>query len=528
MRDFKAILLLLAICLFILVAVEYASAVGDYITEPTPVPVFIPSTASTNDEYQSRNYTIHRISQGDKVYVGDHIDISGVVAGNKALVWFVAQEPDPAEIPYVMPLPTTKAGYYDFYIDPTTFSQMPGHWYKWNGYYERSGNTQAFYVVVSPRTTTTTYPNGTMIETTGYLSGNYTEAVAPKTPALPVKHVADYLIAKGDSFNISVGSDTHIWLFGRIDQLVDYRSVNGSVDIGNDITAGFEPGTYKLLMQTIRNNSNDFTVKYDAGDNTIKWFDPKLFTVHSEFIGSYSPQVLYSKFMELIPEFQDTFSEYRVEVQEPLIDLQSMDFVSASSAQAYYHDSNYRGDLSLYDIRGYTNALPGTTIRIALDESRQERIHWINTTVQGEFLGDYRFYQAYVPIYWDDMKEGMHRISAYTDSGASVFRDFPVSIAPEHSFIPNNSVKWVEDENPWKPNLTIPEPVILTKTVEVVREVPVPPSNETVYLQQLEAAKAINDKNRNDAILIGFYVVVIAVSLFLIGYLIGVYRRARL
>ena len=39
MRDFKAILLLLAICLFILVAVEYVSAVGDYITEPTPVPV---------------------------------------------------------------------------------------------------------------------------------------------------------------------------------------------------------------------------------------------------------------------------------------------------------------------------------------------------------------------------------------------------------------------------------------------------------------------------------------------------------
>jgi hypothetical protein len=528
MRDLRIILLLITASLLMLVVIGYVNAASDYITEPTPVPVFIPSTASTNDQYQNRTYPIHRISQGDTVYMGDHIDISGVVAGNKALVWFRAGDPDPSEIPYVMPLPTTKAGYYDFYINPDTFMQMTGNWFKWNGYYESNGNTHAFYVVSRARNTTLTYPNGTMIETTEYLSGNYTEAKLPVEYPLPVKHVADYLIARGDRFNITVENETRIWLFGRVDQLAGYRSVGGSVDLGADLLSGFEPGSYKMLMQTIGNRSNDFTVKYDAEDETIKWFDPSQFKVHSEFIGGYSPQVLYEKFVGLLPEFQDTFREYKVEIQEPGITLQSMDFVSVNSAQTYYYDSNYKGDLSLYDIRGYTNALPGTTIRVALDESQQVKVHWINTTVQGEFLGDMRYYQAYIPIYWDDMKEGMHRISAYTESGASVFRDFPVSISPDHSYIPNKSVKWVEDSNPWKPNLTIPEPIIVTRTVEVVKEVEVPPSAEMVYAQQLEAARIINEKNKSDAFMIGFYIIIIALALLGIGYLIGVYRRAKL
>jgi hypothetical protein len=528
MRDLNYILILLGLCLLSLVVIDYASAAGDYIIEPTPVPIFVPSTASTNEEYQARNYTIHRISQGDTVYMGDHIDISGVVAGNKALVWFTAGEPDPSEQPYVMPLPKTKAGYYDFYIDPAVFSKMTGNWYKWNGYYESNGNTHAFYVVSQMRNVTLTFSNGTMLDNGEYVSGNYTEAVVPKEPDLPAKHVSDYLIAKGDRFNISVDTETHIWLFGRVDQIVDYRSMNGTIDLGRDLTSGFEPGSYKMLMQTVGNRSNDFTVKYDLEDGTIKWFDPKLFVIRSENVASYSPQVMYNKFMEIIPDLQDNFKEYGVEIQEPMVDLQSMDFVSVGSAQIYYHDSNYKGDLSLYDIRGYTNALPGTTIRIALDEERQERIRWINTTVQGNFLGDYRFYQAYVPIYWEDMKEGMHRISVYSDSGASVFRDFPVSITPEHSYIPNKSVKWVGEENPWKPNLTIPAPVVVTKTIEVIREVPVPPSNETVYAQQLEAMKVIDEKNRKNLYMAILGGIIVLGLIGLLVWVISAFRRARI
>jgi hypothetical protein len=89
-------------------------------------------------------------------------------------------------------------------------------------------------------------------------------------------------------------------------------------------------------------------------------------------------------------------------------------------------------------------------------------------------------------------------------------------------------VKWVEDSNPWKPNLTIPEPIIVTRTVEVVKEVEVPPSAEMVYAQQLEAARIINEKNKSDAFMIGFYIIIIALALLGIGYLIGVYRRAKL
>ena len=95
--------------------------------EPTPTPIFLNTSSANTTEFLNHTYEIHRILQGDKVYLGDHIDISGVVAGNFALAWWPAGYPTVQEAQRVIPLPNTSAGYYDFYIDPDVFSQMTGH-----------------------------------------------------------------------------------------------------------------------------------------------------------------------------------------------------------------------------------------------------------------------------------------------------------------------------------------------------------------------------------------------------------------
>jgi hypothetical protein len=525
MRDLKWIAGVLLICLLILAAITLlipgVSAESTEVTQ-TPTPVKVNITPFNMTEQLNRTYEIHRISQGDVVYLGDHIDISGVVAGNKALAWFVGGEPDASDIPHVINLPVQKAGYYNFYIDPEVFSGMTGYWYKWNGYYESNGNTRAFYVVASYRNTTMTYPNGTVVNTSEILTGKYN--ATPKLPPdiLPKKHVSDYLVTKGDSFNITVKEATHVWLFGRVDQLLDYRSVNDSIDFSSGFLSGCEAGSYTLIMQTVGNISSDFTVKYNSDDNTIMWFDPKLFMIHSESFDGYSPQVAREKFIELIPSFSDDFQTYKMEIEEPSLDIKSMDFVSTGSAKEYYRDSSLRGNVTLYDIRGYTNALPGTTLRFALDEKQQERVHWYNTTVMGEYLGDMRYFKIYVPIYWDDMKEGMHTISGYSETGGSIYRDFPIRIAPEHSFIPNQSVKWVDDRNPWVPT---PPPEIIT----VIEKVPGPtvtvyvtvtPSETVVRAQQ---EKIIDEK-------IAFWVpriITTVIGLIVLLYLASVHLRRK-
>ena len=64
-----------------------------------------------------------------------------------------------------------------------------------------------------------------------------------------------------------------------------------------------------------------------------------------------------------------------------------------------------------------------------------------------------------------------------------------MSILPKDSFRPNATKKYAIDENPWKPNLTIPTPIIITKTVEVIKtvEVKVTSPQESVDEAQYKA-----------------------------------------
>jgi hypothetical protein len=463
------------------------------------------------------------------VYLGDHIDISGVVAGNRALVWFRGGDPDPAAQPYVIPLPNTKAGYFDFYVDPAIFTQMTGNIFKWNGYFEPSGNTHAFYVIANYRNDTRTYPNGTVINETSILSGQYPIIEKPIVPILPAKHVADYLAVHNQPFNITTAGKSKLWLFGRVDGIYDRLFPTSEAVIDVHDMQSLEAGNYQMLIQY-------------PGENGVfeSYYDPSTYSLRSARVNKttyileplpaislygVTPQIAIEQVKTMLGESDDAYSIQTVSIEEPSIQLVSMEQVSTSLARTYYNNSNLRGDVTVFDIKGYTNVLPGTNLYFALDENKQTKVKWFNATAQGQYLGDERIFEAFVPVYWDEMSLGMHTISGYTDVGGSIFRDFPVRDSPDHSFIPNQTVKWIGDQNPWVPTPTpeiIKEPYAVPgpeRTI-IIQQTPSPEEIRTEAQKITDAQNATTARNNN-------YLIAGAVVLFGIAWICWSVWRAR-
>lgn len=503
--NYKGILLyitlaaVLVLLLAVIIPPAHAIVPDAYVTTPTPLPELINYTSPLNYNGATTNYTVHYLYQGDVVYLGDHLDLSGALGGNPKIAWFPSGDPSIDGIPQVIDLPQTKRGWYDFYLDPAVFSGRYGWWYKWNGYYEPNGNTNAFYLKAAYRNETQTNPNGTYTNVSHLLNGTYPidGRVNIPTEILPVKHVSDYLISRGDTLNITTGTESAVWIFNGADNSIIYSHGNANdIIVDKGIIDHLLPGQYNILVQTLGNNSTNLDIRY-AGNNTIKWFDRELFVVHEIDLTGMTPDSAISYLAAIFPGTYDEYKEYTLEIQRPDISIVQMDQVSVGSAKEYYHDINLRGNVSLMDVRGYTNVLPGSLISVTLDEAttnpREVLKATYNTAAQGTFLGDSRYFRVYVPLYWDSLSVGMHTITARTPLGGVVYADFPVTIMPADSFQPNISVKWVGDENPWKPNLTTPTPIIKVVTVVQTVTIPVTPSNDQVKAQQEIVIQEKND-----------------------------------
>lgn len=519
MRDLKTIAIIVVICVAVLWFYQ-ASAITD--VTPTMTPVFIGYANTTLEEQINHTYEIHYIGQGDKVYLGDHIDISGVVAGNLALAWWPGGEPVLDEAPQVITLPKSKSGWYDFYVDPAIFASRLGMWYKWNGYVESNGNTRAFWVSATWRNMTTTYQNGTIIEQPSLASGNYTPIVTPTQEILPEKPVSDYLAVHGQGFNITTAGPSKLWLFGRVDGLYDIAFPDNQASIDGHFIDSLEAGSYKILIQYPGANTI-YEAFYDKNTQQIKspWA-----SVSPLNIAGISPALIVDSLEKYLDATDDKYTVYNLEVQNPLIQLMSMEQVSVGSAKEYYKSDDMRGNVSLFDVRGYTNVNPGTNLYFALDENRQAgHIRWFNTTAMATNVpGDMRPFQVYIPVYWDGITPGAHTISGYTDDGGSIYKDFFVRISEgTDSPVAQPTVKWADDRNPWIPTPT-PITVIQTQQVIVTQTilVPVTPTDEQVRLQQ----EIVTGEVHQYYIYWGLLWTIVVVGLFLITrFMYRAYKR---
>jgi len=471
------------------------------------------------------------IEQGATVYLNSSVDISCSVPPYPQLAYWNGYDMYDTNPTYNITLPDNKKGYYNFYVDPAIFETRLGNWYKYDGVYEERGWNLAF-VVASPQwyNRTMRYQNGTLANLSNIISPIETDRlVIGEISPIPEKHVSDYLVARGDSFNITLNQSTHIWMFGRADQLMDYKSVNNTIDISSDILNGFEPGRYTIMIQTIKNGSSDFTVRYNQNRNAIQWFDPSLFEVESISLEGMSPQVIEEKLSMLTSGVQDDFTKYNFELQEPEIQIISIEEKwNPNQTVDQTGELRYNTNTSFIEVIGYTNVAPGSTLKFILDEDQQTprtlKSHTAIVTAQGNYGGNMRWFRAYVPFAKYDLPKGEHSVTGYTmlsKSGTTAY--VTLYEAPEGTYVPQKTVKYVSGRYGPEEFVPLPTPIVVEKPVPVPGPVQTVVVHDTPSPEALNEAqmKAVNEKVNSILITIGE-----AVAGILFIYVVGrfVYR----
>jgi len=437
--------------------------------------------------------TPYYVQQGDTVYLNETVDISGVAAGVLNLAYYNGYD-CVGDNQYLIPLPKTKSGYYNFYIDSTIFGSRMGRWCKWNGYEESNGNIIAFVLSYAKPIPFNSTSNITL------QNPNQTPAEFPKVPIMPVKHISDYLIARGNGFSIPVNGTTNCWIFGARDSLLDYHSFNGSIDITPEAINTLSPGSYTVLLQTRENGTGETTVRYNPDAGMIQWFDPKTFTIHGFSVTQNTPETVLNKLIEILPEVHDKYQLFKLEVQDPtiVIDLiNSLNYLNDTGAPQT--QGIILGQQSYMDVRGYTNAAPDTLINVVVDADFNGADPWkdaIATKAEGDLGGDMRAFKVLVPLKLYDMAPGRHFVSARSALAEGVIStaDFYIYDNPTGNVIPNKTIRYVSGR--YGPEELVPTPTpivvtqVVTRVVTQVVTVPVTPSNEQVYAQQKKASEA--------------------------------------
>lgn len=474
------------------------------------------------------------VNQGDTVYVNQTIDISGVVPPYQYLAYWDGLSMYDSNATYLIPMSYKKSTYYSFYLDPAIFTNRQGNWYRYDGKYESNGNNLAFRVRKGqPIPVVNKSANETL------QNPNQTPVVIPPPPPLPIKHVADYLVARGDPFRISGPGAVSVWIFGVRDNLFDYHMYNGSAVIAPNIIRDLSPGRYTVLLQEQEPGyEGDPAVRYDNISQSIQWFDAKTFTIQGFSVADQTPDNILRQLETVFPKTHYKYQKFTLELQDPTISIDQIDSLNQlNSTGAPQSEGLILGSQSYIDVRGYTNAAPDTLINVGVDiDFNLGSDPWkgtIATAATGDPGGDMREWKALIPLKIYNMKPGRHFVSAKSAlSYATVSTaDFFIYDNPAGNAIPNKTIRYISGRYGPQEMVPTPTPVIVTQVItQVVTQtimVPVTPSNEQVHAQQLIAQKEISDQNwsRTVTYIVAGVVVVAFISLLI--WMISAWRRSK-
>jgi len=508
-RDLKWILkiLLFAVLALVVISVIFPQAFAEEI----------------NNSYvivDQPTYPLHptyRIAQGQDVYVNDTIDIAGMGWGT-GLSWYGRYQ-EFTQPQYIYEFTPYKHDVQNFWLNPAIFDGKSGVWYQYYGNQtERNGNLVAFRVVNTYRNATWTFPNGTVMVKPEGISNQTYGIETPPTPILPEIHVNDYVVAHGDPLPTTFSK---LWVFGRVDSI--YNS-GGNLTIPQILS--LENGYYKIVSHDAGKNAI-----YDMGYNPdidALWrniYDPiKGARIASLSISGIQPMLVLDMIKDIVVNTDDKIQTFNLVIEEPAVSVVSIDEVDVGNRIPIA----WQPGMTLLDIRGYSNVQNDTTITVVMDPDIQtvrtiKANTWYGKTIRTS-PGSKSMYQVYIPINKNEMPNGMHTITVTTAIGASMNYDFPISELPADSYVPNATLKYIMGENPWKPNLTIADPIIIEKEKVVVKEIvkEVAPSNETVYEQQ---RKALDDKVMESSILIVELAGGLAVAFLIVRFAYRTWKR---
>lgn len=445
------------------------------------------------------------IYQGDTVFLDTYIDISGVLPPYPQLAYWDGYDMYDEPPKYNITIGDGKKPYYRFYVDPAIFTTRTGRWYKWGGEYEKQGNNLAF--VVSPihfENYTMRFPNGTLLDLTVQVNPvEYIEHPKPFEPLLPERHVADYVIAKGDPLIWDDGG-YRLWLFGRRDGV--YANPDGNVSA--ETIGRMESGTYTVGIQVAGNNT---IYEAQVANNTLI---PGLYGRKPVDIFGKDPLTVLSNVRGMLEGTDDSLFEYTLELADPYITIRQA-------------DETLLNNTSYMDVRGYTNAMNGTEITVTLDE--KDRKEFVGYGVAWRTSpGNLSYYRAYVPLDYDELAADArnHTLIARTAIGGKVEKDFKISLMPPDSYRPPAALKYVEDRNPFVPTPT-PEVItqVVTKEVPIYVTVEVTPPPSMVYAQQKAAVDAKWAETFELVKLAGLCVAAVVIGLLIARYLVSVRWR---
>jgi hypothetical protein len=456
-----------------------------------------------------------RVPQGGVVYLNETYDISGVAAGYNNLVYINQYSTDLSAanwtITTMIDTPATKEEYYNYTFNPDFFGDKLGYWYRYNGVYESNANNRAFRVVQFRPAENYTYNKTELLE-------NF---FPPAPPVIPEHHVADYLLARGDPFNVTYNfSKASVWIFGRVNGIYDRKVINGTAKFNHSETASLESGSYSLLYYS-PGEDKQFDIRLDG--DTLEYFDSQAFKVRTVDLKPLSPMVVLDRLRWVATQNDDNFTVYKLEVQEPKIDVVSVDTIVM----------NETTQSAVLQVRGYTNLANNTLISFVLDEDKTpEKIgqstraqnRWNSTVLAVENPGSMRYFDYSIPVWMGAIPSGKHEITVYGELNAKMIIPFWVYDLPEGSRMRNSTIKYVggyEFVPTPTPEIIVQEKIVQAAPIVQQVTVEVPPSDEQVRAQQAEVVKGY-------AILALAGGVLLLAVLFGVKYLYGAWKRSRL
>ena len=457
-----------------------------------------------------------RVPQGGTVYLNETLDISGVAAGYSNLVYINQYSTDlsPANwtITTMINMPDTKEGYYNFTIDPEFFGNKLGWWYRYNGIYEPNSNNRAFYIRAERP-----LPNYTPNETE-----RAAEFFPPPPPVVPERKVSDYLVARGDPFNATFNnwSKASAWIFGRINGIYDRKVENGTSSYNASEIQGLEPGSY-VLMYYSPGVDRQFDIRIT--NDTLKYYDYNDFEIKIIDLKPLSPMVVLDRLRSIAGMNDDNFTTYKLEVQEPQIEITSLDTIITDR----YNQTG------VIQVRGYTNLANRTPLTFVLDEDRvpqkmlgQSRMQnsWNSTVLAVENPGSMRYFDYSIPLWLGQMNPGMHNVTVFGPYDTKMETSFWVYDLPEGSPFRNQTIRYVGG-NEWKP--------AVIQTVTVVMPTPTPEIITNTVKIEVTPPEAVTRAIQDDiikgyvftAIIIG---VLFIFAVFVSKWLYGVWKRSGL
>lgn len=397
-----------------------------------------------------------RIPQGGMVFLNSTVDISGVAAGYNQLVYMYPSSTDYAayneSITYVIELPQQKEKYYQFYIDPAIFTERLGYWYRYSGYWDSHVNNRAFRVVYERPPVNYTYNETELREL----------ALPPPPPVVPERHVSDYLIARGDPFNVTCNwSKASIWIFGRVTGIYDRKVINGTARFNASETAGLELGSYSLLYYS---PGLDRQFDMRISEYSLEYFDSVAFKVRAIDIKPLSPMVVLDRIRWIAGVNDDNFTVYGLEVQDPKIEIVSVDTVMINESL----------QSAVLQVRGYTNLANNTPISFVFDKDKtpekllgQSRAQnrWNSTVLAVESPGSMRYFDYSIPLWLGQIPPGQHEVTVYGSHGTKMSVPFWRYNLPEDAPRRNQTLHYIGGYE------FVPTPTPEIVTVEVTRDV---------------------------------------------------------